>query len=412
MITKPFILDETGQKMLDAMTQQNAFLQVIAGEKYTTMVSDIKQVLSIVRAGLAPKVFNIGDQLIWKWKDVADNNKEYTVPVDIVHFGTSMLEDGEELPSMTIQWHYATPFGVQFSNYQAFYYAAEALPAGTYNVEIGTTWGDKGYCVAGKSYQFTLTKPVPAGGQLAGFRGAPDNDPSTWKVYSYNTKSAVDAIETVSVTEGSSGTKLGVLKTGGDGKLNCLQRVAYGYNRWSQSAMRQWLNSEKGGGEWWTPQTDVDRCPDQLATKAGFLTGFDADFLEILRPTKVVTALNTITDSTSSNSVDPLETTYDKIYLPALEQMSIEPQLAGEGTTWDYWKRASNMTTKMKQYQTYPQIRTFKIENHTSPQYVRLRSANRGNSYNTWYVKSSGNVNNNNAINANRCAPDCVVLRT
>ena len=405
MITKPFILDETGQKMLDAMTQQNAFLQVIAGEKYTTMVSDIKQVLSIVRAGLAPKVFNIGDQLIWKWKDVADNNKEYTVPVDIVHFGTSMLEDGEELPSMTIQWHYATPFGVQFNQYQAFFYSTEELPAGTYNIEIGTSWGT--HCVAGKSYQFTLTKPVPAGGQLAGFRGAPDNDPSTWKVHSYNTKSAVDAIETVSVTEGSSGTKLGVLKTGGDGKLNCLQRVAYGYNRWSQSAMRQWLNSEKGVGEWWTPQNDFDRCPDQLATKAGFLTGFDADFLEILRPTKVVTALNTITDSTSSNSVDPLETTYDKIYLPALEQMSIEPQLAGEGTTWDYWKRASNMTTKMKQYQTYPQIRTFAIENHTSPQHVRLRSASRGISYGTWCVHSSGRVTSHDAFYANRCAPAC-----
>ena len=405
MITKPFILDETGQKMLDAMTQQNAFLQVIAGEKYTTMVSDIKQVLSIVRAGLAPKVFNIGDQLIWKWKDVADNNKEYTVPVDIVHFGTSMLEDGEELPSMTIQWHYATPFGVQFNQYQAFFYSTEELPAGTYNIEIGTSWGT--HCVAGKSYQFTLTKPVPAGGQLAGFRGAPDNDPSTWKVYSYNTKSAVDAIETVSVTEGSSGTKLGVLKTGGDGKLNCLQRVAYGYNRWSQSAMRQWLNSEKGVGEWWTPQNDFDRCPDQLATKAGFLTGFDADFLEILRPTKVVTALNTVTDSTSSNSVDPLETTYDKIYLPALEQMFIEPQLAGEGSAWDYWKRASNMTTKMKQYQTYPQIRTFAIENHTSPRGVRLRSANRGSSYGTWCVYSSGYVNYSSAVNANRCAPAC-----
>nr|DAK23230.1 MAG TPA: hypothetical protein [Caudoviricetes sp.] len=41
-----------------------------------------------------------------------------------------------------------------------------------------------------------------------------------------------------------------------------------------------------------------------------------------------------------------------------------------------------------------------------------MRSANRGNSYNTWYVNSSGNVNNNNANWANRCAPDCVVLRT
>ena len=285
---------------------------------------------------------------------------------------------------------------------------SEELAAGTYYIEIGTTWGDKGYCVTGKKYQFTLTKPVPAGGQLVGFRGAPDQAPSTWKVYSYNSKAAVDAIEIVSVTEGSSGTSLGVLKTGGDGKLNCLQRVAYGYNRWSQSAMRQWLNSDKGVGEWWTPQNDYDRCPDQLATKAGFLTGFDEDFLEVLRATKVVTALNTITDSTSSNGVEALETTYDKIYLPALEQMFIEPQLAGEGEFRDYWKRASQLTTKMKQYQTYPQIRTFAIENHTSPQYVRLRSAIRGLSYDSWCVYSSGRVYGSYyAINALRCAPAC-----
>lgn len=43
-----------------------------------------------------------------------------------------------------------------------------------------------------------------------------------------------------------------------------------------------------------------------------------------------------------------------------------------------------------------------------SAQNCRLRSANRGNSYNDWNVNgSTGAVNNNNAINANRCAPDC-----
>ena len=405
-VTKPVVLDETAKQVVAQIQLQNEILTSLAsGINYKP--TSIKDVLNVVRAGQASKVFQVGDQIIVPWTDIT-NGQKYEVPLDITSFGTSTLQDGEELPSMTVQWHYATPFGVQFNQYQAFFYATEGLAAGTYYIEIGTTWGDKGYCVAGKKYQFTLTKPVPAGGQLAGFRGAPDQAPSTWKVYSYNNKTAVDAIETVSVTEGSSGTSLGVLRFGGDGKLNCLQRVAYGYNRWSQSAMRQWLNSEKGVGEWWTPQNDFDRCPDQLATKAGFLTGFDADFLEILRPTKVITALNTVTDTTSSNSVDPLETTYDKIYLPALEQMSIEPELAGEGSTWEYWKRASNMTTKMKKWQTYPQIRTFAIENHTSPQYVRLRSADRGYSYYTWYVSSSGGVYyGGTAINAFRCAPAC-----
>ena len=407
MITKPFILDETGQKMLDAMTQQNAFLQVIAGEKYTTMVSDIKQILGIVRAGLAPKVFNIGDQLIWKWKDVADSNKEYTVPVDIVHFGTSTLEDGEELPSMTIQWHYATPFGVQFSNYQAFYYAAETLQAGTYNVEIGTTWGKN--CVAGKSYSFTLTKPVPKGGQLAGFRNAPDQAPSNWKVYSYESNTAKDPIETVSVTEGATGTKLGVLKTGGDGTLNCLRRTAYGYNRWAQSALRQWLNSDAGVGLWWLPQNNFDRCPDQLATKAGFLTGFDEDIRAALRAVKVTTALNTVTDFVTGSGLEsPLEVTYDKIFVPSLEQMYITPQLAGEGEVWEYWRRASGMTTKMSQGKTYPKIRSFAVEDHTKAQTVRLRSAHRGHSSYTCYVSSDGYVSSGTyAIYAYRCDPAC-----
>lgn len=43
---------------------------------------------------------------------------------------------------------------------------------------------------------------------------------------------------------------------------------------------------------------------------------------------------------------------------------------------------------------------------------MRLRSANRGNANNTWYVNADGNVNNNNANWSNRCDPDCVIFRT
>ncbi len=44
-------------------------------------------------------------------------------------------------------------------------------------------------------------------------------------------------------------------------------------------------------------------------------------------------------------------------------------------------------------------------------QNVFERSANRSNGYNVAYVNSSGNVNNNNARNGNRCAPDYVTQR-
>ena len=148
-VTKPVVLDETAKQVVAQMQLQNEILTSLAsGINYKP--TSIKDVLNVVRAGQASKVFQVGDQIIVPWTDIATGQK-YDVPLDIVAFGTSALQDGEELPSMTVQWHYATPFGVQFNQYQAFFYATEGLAAGTYYIEIGTTWGDKGYCVAGKN---------------------------------------------------------------------------------------------------------------------------------------------------------------------------------------------------------------------------------------------------------------------
>ena len=97
----------------------------------------------------------------------------------------------------------------------------------------------------------------------------------------------------MSVTAGSAGTSLGTFTPAGDGSLNSLHRLSYGYNRWSQSAMRQWLNSDKSAGQWWTSQNKFDRVPEQHATKAGFMSGFEKEFLDCIQPIKVVTALNT-----------------------------------------------------------------------------------------------------------------------
>ena len=403
-ITKPIMLDETGKEIVEKLHTQNMLLNIMAGAAMegTTSMAEIRK---IVQTGKASEVYKIGDQIAVAWTDIT-NGQKYDCPMDVIAFPTATLQDGEEVPAMRLQWHYATPFGVQFNQYQAFYCAEDAvLKAGTYNITIGSNWGTN--CISGKTYQFTITRDVQVGGQLAGFRGAPDQSHASWKVYSYESNTSAEPIETVAVIEGNQGTNLGTLKFGGDGKLNCLQSVAYGYNRWSKSALRQWLNSDAGVGKWWKPQSKYDRVPDQLATKAGFLTGFDEEFREALRSVKVVTALNTLTDSTTDNGVEPLETTYDKMFPLALGQMSINPQLAGEGEACEYWKRASGMTQKMNQYGTYPQIRTFAIENHTSPQSVRLRSAGRGTSNDTWYVSSSGNVFGNYAVSAIRCAPAC-----
>lgn len=401
-IQKPIALDETLKEVVQKLHTQNLLLNVMAGESLesTETMSEIRK---IVQNGHAQEVFNIGDQIVVPWTDIT-TGKTYNAVLNIVHFGNVTLKDGSEVPGMYVQWHYATPFGISLDNCEAFYYAEQELPAGTYYITVGATWGTN--CVKDTIYHFTLTKPVPAGGQLSGFREMPDQTAANWKVYSYESATAKDPIETVSVIAGAQGTSLGALIPAGDGTLNSLYRTGCGYNRWSQSALRQWLNSGAGVGEWWIPQNNFDRQPDQLSTKAGFLSGFDEEFLSCIQPVKITTGLNTVTDTEEGEKED----TYDRVFLPSIEQMYIKPQLSSaEGEYFEYWKHASELTAPMECYQTYPQVRTYAIENHASAQHVRVRSAVRGTAYNAWTIHSSGLVSHHYAANACRCAPVCVI---
>ena len=398
-ITKPILLDETGLKIVDSLNSIAAIISATGTYDY----SDWNKIKNLVRLGIAEKALPVGSQIVTNWTDKAAN-VTYAVPWDIVHYGNVTLQDGETVNGMYLQWHYATPFGVQFDNYEAFYYATAVLPAGTYNVTMGSLWGTN--VVSGKTYQFTLTKDLPVGGQLSGLEGAPDVTPANWKVKAWASNTATTATETVSVTEGNLGTNLGILKAGGGGTLNCLQRTGYGYNRWSASAIRQWLNSAGAVNAWWTPKHNWDRNPNELLTKQGFLSGFDDDFLAALTAVKVTTALNTVSDA----AIGTTENTYDKIFLPSLQQKYITPQLADvEGESWEYWKQASGLTSPAPYSTSFSQYINYGIDNKILAQNVRLRSASRSDSYDTWFVATDGRSSNLNSVSAHRCTPACVI---
>lgn len=77
-------------------------------------------------------------------------------------------------------------------------------------------------------------------------------------------------------------------------------RATYGSNNWRASALRQWLNSSSGAGEWWSAQHDRDAEPSYAQTMAGFLCGMDEDFLAVVGEVEKVTALNSVTDGGGS----------------------------------------------------------------------------------------------------------------
>ena len=397
-INVPGMTDATGRNLVTVLEK----IAAINAAGTTFDFSSFKKIQDMVKNGLAPYALPVGSQILVPWTDKATNTA-YTMPFDVVHHGKATLKDLEVIPAMILQSHYATPYGVQFSPCQAFYYAkTAALPAGTYNITIPTTWSK---ATAG-TYQFTLTQDLPVGGQLSGFEYIADRDPSVWQVKAWANKLTVTATETVAVTVGSDGTNLGSLIPAGDGTLNSIQRTGYGYNNIDYSAARQWLNSGKTIGAWYVPQTDFDRPPAELATKPGFLSGFNDDFLAVIQPIKSTTALNTVTDSSLGTTVDD----YDKFFLPSLQQMYINPELADvEGPTWDYWKRASGLTAPAGRGSTQPNYITYALENHASAQSVRLRSANRSTSHTTWYVNSSGSIYSDTACTSYRFAPACAI---
>jgi hypothetical protein len=356
------------------------------------------EVVNDLRNGDTSK-YAIGDLFNEPWIDTANNNASYDNPLRINHFETVEIEGGETVSGMWLQHKYAHPFGVQFSHQRAFLKCPSGLAAGTYYFTIESAWGSN--VSAGDIVCFTIANAVPEGGRIAGCYGAPDQVKSNWRVYVYSADGKT-ILETITPTFTASGTSLGTMKSNTrNGNLNSMQETAYGWNRWSKSALRQYLNSDAVKGTWWTAQDEWDIAPDQLTAKDGFLRGLSAGLKEILLPVKTITYVNTVNDG----GADDFDVTYDKVSLTSLQQMYINPQHTGEGETQDYWKELNGTSTPWAQGGTYEVLKQYAVENHSSAQDVRLRSANRGYAVNTWYVSSSGGVYGGGASGALRFEP-------
>lgn len=374
-------LATTSKNIIDAINELDS--------RVGTLADNINMTWTEITANIAAgklSLFNIGDTITQKWTDTS-NSIEYDNPWRVNHIGDAELEDGTVLHGMYLENVFAHPFGVQFSHQRAFYRCPDGLTAGTYHIVLGANWGSKD-ATANSVWQFTLAQNVEAGGCLAGFYGMPDQASSNWKVYNYAADRKT-VKETVSVTSGDGGILLGTLAlTTRNGNLNSMHETAYGWNRWKTSALRQYLNSAAAAGAWWVPQDDWDIAPDQLSQKAGFLSGLSSDFINSLKPIKNTTYTNTVYDGGEA------DITYDKVSLISLEQMYVQPQIAGEGEAHDYWKRlnGTDSTYKTGSGNVYDEIKRYAVENQASAQNLRLRSAYRGNAISTWAVYTGGYV--------------------
>lgn len=270
---------------------------------------------------------------------------------------------------------------------------APSMPAGTYSFIFASSWGSN--VVAGKAVSFAIPADLSFGDRICGLYYAPDKASSDWKIYTVTDsgKTLSDPIA-VTVSDDGAGTSLGTMQDSvrvapQSLPLNSVQEMTSGWNRWKASAIRQWLNSEAGVGSWWKAQDAFDIRPDELATKPGFLSGFPAEFLNSIKRVAVKTSANITNDGTSSALTE--DTTYDRVFLSSLTETYVKEQET-EGQVFEYWKRRLGISSPQGWYDenAMPERICYGVENHTSPQHVRFRSAAVGFACRVWFAYSTG----------------------
>lgn len=443
LVSHPPMLDETGQLIHEDIRilagesmKQTALMEVLASTTYrAAMVADWDEAATVIADHLGESIFPIGSQFGIGWSTKSASNADaasYTPNMNVCRHTTGALEDSETLPVMLAQFDRCLPFDTQFSPYQAFMCAKDAMPAGTYNVTFAADAGSA--TEKGKTFQFTLTEAIPAGGRITGFEQYTGR---SIKLYAADAKTV---LETVTATEGSSGTSLGTLTVAGvavpasgtpattqsvtiDGTayeyygLNSIHRVSYGNNRWLHSPLRKYLNSS--GFDWWSPATVFDVAP-AYAGRNGFLSGFSEDFLDHVRPIARKTALNYITDGGTS-AAPAYDTTYDLFTLPSgIEHFLADTAAFGgaegkEGEQWDYWKRVAGSSSPLgwstwgNESTYHPEYVQYDLASPTTARYVWMRSAYRGYGNTVAYVNSAGHCSYDYAIYGYRAAPACAI---
>ena len=361
--------------------EQNNILKTWASAGTDTpsfAVTDWAAVQSIVRAGAAPSAFAIGDQLQCK-------RGTTTLTWDVIGFDHDVPVDPNHQHSMTLQLHdYINAF--QYDAPEALYYAAEAIPAGTYHYTLDTVGGWQ--IGDGVTRQFTLTTSVPKGGQI---RIDGDASTPTSSAMTYASKTVTNPIETVSVTAGSGGTALD--------NLNHVHRISYGSNNWQASALRQWLNSDGAAGAWWAPASNFDRPPAAAASMAGFLNGLDTDFLDVVGKVTKRTTLNAVNDG--GGYVDLQERFF---LLSRSEVYMTNNNNIEEGAVYDFYKMFSDLSAPGNGADSN---RAKRAIGGTSASYWWLRSPYPSNTNNVYLVHPDGSLYSGNAYVSYGVPPAC-----
>ena len=312
------------------------------------------QIQKIVADGKASDFFTVGDIIYVPWTDLSPTTAvDYDYPFVVTQIADCIDDQGvTHHNALWLQALVATPQNIQFDAPEAIEATEETFQEGMY------------YYTKNNDNSFTEQTVTPGG-----------TIPSGTTYYKH-------------------------YRTGMSGRLR------YGSNNYKESAVRQWLNSDKKKSEWWTAQHESDVAPSQATSLPGFLTGFHEDFLDVVKPVQVKCYRNTSCDDGG------WDTMYDRFFLPSVEEVYGNPQLEGEGAYWKYWKDATGLespsngsSSDTNNARKIPDVKN----RFGSAVTIWLRSAYRTGTYNARGVSSTGYLYSTYATYSYRTLPACVI---
>lgn len=277
---------------------------------------------NLVRNGDAADVFSVGDQI------VVPHSVLGPLAFDVIGFDQDTPVDTNYTHSMALQLH--TPLA-----------ATRAFDAAEANYKIATQINNATQCVislesatiASATYRFTAPSDMVVGGLLKII------DATHLGYYATETATVVSIV----MEAGAEGDGYASIAAS-IGTQNHKDRVSYGSNRWSHSGLRQWLNSGAAAGSWWASKNDYDMPVSYAASVAGFLSGMDADFLAVVGNVTKRTALNSITDGATANTVDgdiganDYEDLTETFFLPSRNEVNgVKENRIPEGEPYTYY---------------------------------------------------------------------------
>ena len=253
-----------------------------------------------VRQGTIDRYFSVDDQFTFTKGGV-------TYTLDLVDIGSSTRNttangNAPTDPNYFTQFPNAKPvtflmhdviYGVMFDNAEANYQITTLIPSGTQcNITLESD------AIASATYDFTAPSNLVVGGRLR------ISNATTLHYYVSPYTATPTAI---TMAAGSAyGSIAASLST-----QNHKHRVSYGSNKYTESAIRQWLNAGGAAASFWTSKSNYDLAPTWHSTLAGFRNGLDADFLAAIGETTREVELNTVTDGGGQATIS------DKIFLPS-----------------------------------------------------------------------------------------------